>query len=326
MTTRSWARSAARSACIVGAALTVLVSAPQAFGATGPVSGMPADVPASSLDCHGSLADSPNTPVLFIHGTGSNTKSDWSWNWNRAFDQRGWSYCTVELPERATADIQISAEYVVSALRSMHAEAGRKTSIVGHSQGGMIGRWAFEFWPDTRALVDDYVGLASSNHGSTKIADVNCGTDVCNAASWQQRAGSNFLGALNDGGETYPEIDYTEVATVHDEIVTPYTSTYLTQGPNVTNVAVQDICPLDPTEHFAMSADNAAWVLGLDALQNPGPADPNRVDRSLCAQVLMPGIDLAALPENVSAALTVSFGSESTQLSAEPDVAGYARR
>ncbi len=34
--------------------------------------------------------------------------------------------------------------------------------MVTHSQGGMIGRWATRFWPDTRQMVDDIVGLAPS--------------------------------------------------------------------------------------------------------------------------------------------------------------------
>lgn len=81
------------------------------------------------------------------------------------------------------------------------AAAGhRKISMVGHSQGGMIGRWALRYWPDTRALVDDYVGLASSNHDTAEPNfSVQCPTLGCDAANWQQRTGSNFLTALNSG-------------------------------------------------------------------------------------------------------------------------------
>jgi hypothetical protein len=40
------------------------------------------------------------------------------------------------------ADIQVAAEYVVNALRTMHAQTGGKVEYVGYSQGGMVGRWA----------------------------------------------------------------------------------------------------------------------------------------------------------------------------------------
>jgi hypothetical protein len=30
---------------------------------------------------------------------------------------------------------------MVSAIRTMYSRAGRRVSIIGHSQGGMVGRW-----------------------------------------------------------------------------------------------------------------------------------------------------------------------------------------
>jgi hypothetical protein len=30
---------------------------------------------------------------------------------------------------------------MVSAIRTMYSPAGRRVSIIGHSQGGMVGRW-----------------------------------------------------------------------------------------------------------------------------------------------------------------------------------------
>src|SRR5437764_651435 len=94
-------------------------------------------------------------------------------NRTRAFDlcnALGRPYCTIELPNKAMTDIQVAGEYVVYALRTMsrfegHSKA-RKVQIIGYSQGGMVPRWALRFWPDTRKLVDDDVGLDASNHGT----------------------------------------------------------------------------------------------------------------------------------------------------------------
>jgi pimeloyl-ACP methyl ester carboxylesterase len=88
----------------------------------------------------------------------------------------------VTLRDHEMGDIQVAAEYIVNVLRSMHARSGGKVEYVGYSQGGMIGRWALKYWPDTRAMVDDYVGIDPSNHG-TLDANVACmrwvpGTDA----------------------------------------------------------------------------------------------------------------------------------------------------
>src|SRR3954471_8677246 len=116
-------------------------------------------------------------------------------------------------------DIQVSAEYVVFALRRMREQAGRRVSIIGFSQGGMIGRWALRWWPDTRADVEDLVGLAPSNHGTASARTV-CQSS-CPAAYWQQRDDSRFTAALNAGQETFAGIDYTVAFTHADEVVTP---------------------------------------------------------------------------------------------------------
>src|SRR5436190_998866 len=115
----------------------------------------------------------------------------------------GIAWCSVTFPSHATADIQLNGEYVVNAIRTMYARAGRRISIIGHSQGGMVPRWALRFWPDTRQMVDDLIGLAPSNHG-TMNARATCGPGGCNAASWQQRDDSKFIAALTHDGPADP--------------------------------------------------------------------------------------------------------------------------
>lgn len=193
----------------------------------------------------------------------------------------------------------------------------------------MIARWALKYWPDTRAKVDDLVGLASSNYG-TKLFDPLCPLGVCSAAFWQQRQGSRFLGALNRGADTWPGVSYTQIATVSDEVVVPYTSTYLAVpagSTQVVNTTVQKLCPLEVVDHFGMAYSNGAWLIALDALTHAGPANLSRIPRATCGRLLMPGVNRATFPTDMAQAL--SHTAQSTlgakQLSAEPPLRAYAR-
>ena len=279
----------------------------------------------AALHCTGDPRRGPR-PVLFLHGTTSTSEADWSWNWVRALDARGWAHCELDLPDSGNADIQVAAEHVTRAIRELHRRAGRRISLVGHSQGGMIGRWSLRWWPDTRRMVRDYVGLSSSNHG-TQVFAAQC-LPGCSAANWQQRSDSAFLRALNRGRDTVPGVEYTEISTAYDEVVVPSTSPYL-RGPasRVTNASVQDVCPGEVVDHFGMSYDNAAWLLGLDALTHRGPGRLDRVDRSTCGAPFMPGVDPVTFPLDVAAALAQTARSSATtpQLPAEPALAPYAR-
>src|SRR4029078_2339595 len=114
------------------------------------------------------------------------------------------------------------------------ATGARKVSLVGHSQGGMMPRWYLKFLGGA-AKVDDLVGLAPSNHGTTNPGAFVAGATVCQA--WdQQRAGSEFLQNLNAGDETPGRVSYTVVETRYDEVVTPFTSAFLAGGDNTANV------------------------------------------------------------------------------------------
>src|SRR4051794_15105023 len=224
----------------------------------GPALSVPADRLAASLACTGDLAGSPATPVLLVPGTGEDPDF-FAWNYDPALTKLGIPHCAVTLPAHGTGDIQVAGEYVVAAIRTMHERAaGRRISVLGHSQGGMVPRWALRFWPDTRPMVDDLVGLASSNHG-TAGAKTICNPQ-CTAATWQQRDDSAFIRALNDPQETFEGISYTNVYTRFDEIVTPNqdaatgSTSLRTGGGRIANVAVQDVCPADTADHLVLGS------------------------------------------------------------------------
>jgi pimeloyl-ACP methyl ester carboxylesterase len=219
-------------------------------------------------------------------------------------------------------DIQVRGYYLTYAIRRVHALAGRKIAVIGHSQGGMVMRLALRFWPGTRSMVDDVIGIAGSNHGSTQIAS-QCATG-CSAAFRQQAAGSMFEQALNSRQETFSGISYTEISSNTDEVVTPsgVNGVSSVHGPGeVTNVAVQQICPGDVShEHLLLAADPVTWALANDALTHPGPADPSRIDRSVCSATFPPGADPSTFYTDEAASLAALADAIATypQVPAEP--------
>src|SRR5919106_1642582 len=185
--------------------------------------GPPLSVPQAQLDaslrCSGALAG-PAEPVLLVPGTTVTPEKNFSWNWIPALNKIGRPWCTVQLPGSSMEDIQVAGEHVVHAIRTMSAGSGGRIDVLGHSQGGMVPRWALRFWPDTRPMVDDLVGIAPSNHG-TETAKPVCALGGCAPAFWQQRSNSAFIAALNSHQETFAGVDYTVIYTITDVIVFP---------------------------------------------------------------------------------------------------------
>ncbi len=287
-------------------------------------------VPVAKLDaallCSPGIVGAKVAPVLLTQGTGATAKDNWSWTYEPALDKLGIPWCAVDLPEQATADVQVAGEYVVHAIRTVSKRAGRRVSIIGHSQGGMVPRWALRFWPDTRAMVDDLVGFAPSNHGTTLARDC---TD-CSAASWQQSDLSNFMKALNSRQETFKGTSYTNVYTRTDETVQPNqnaetgSSSLRTGDGAITNVATQDICPNATYEHLAIGlVDPVAHALAIDALTHDGPADPKRIPLTVCAEVFQPGVNPATFPQDSSAALLSFQSYQPRTFPREPALACY---
>jgi hypothetical protein len=314
-------------AAVIALALPAAAGAQYApLGYPGPALTVARSLLAASLSCSAGVDHAVKTPVLLVHGTGANVKDNWSWTYEPALDKLGIPWCAVDMPQHANGDIQTNAEYVLYAIRTMHARAGRRISVIGHSQGGMVPRWVLRFWPDTRAMVDDYIGFAPTSHGTT-VQGASC---PCAAADWQQGARSDFIRALNSGLQTFPGISYTIIYTHTDETVQPNSgpadcSSCLRGGPGaITNVATQDICPADVDEHLMIGTiDPVAYALAIDALEHPGPAGPARISPSVCLQVLQPGIDPITFPTDAAAAALDSKTSASTPVAAEPPLRCY---
>jgi hypothetical protein len=300
----------------------------------GPRLSVPAAQLEAALSCNGSLRGLSRDPILLAPGTTMNPEVNFAWNYERAFDRLGWRWCAVTLPYDATGDIQVAGEYVVHALRTMSKQSGRDVDVIGWSQGGMVPRWALRFWPDTRKLVDDLIGLSPSNHG-TLVADVACQGD-CNPSFHQQASRSRFLQALNSGEETFAGIDYTVAYTSADEVVVPNagaapSSALRTGRGNIANIALQEVCPANVADHFAIgSYDAVGYAIAVDALRNDGPAVGSRIPRTDCAQPYQPGVDPGTFLRDYTAMVAYAGNSEgnAAQVPDEPPLAPYvfARR
>jgi triacylglycerol esterase/lipase EstA (alpha/beta hydrolase family) len=322
---------------VILAALVAIAASPAAAPAArfaavdtpGPALDVPAAQLAKSMQCSPGVDHATRAPVLLVPGTGATATQEFAWNYEPALTHLGVPWCGITFPDSGNDDMQVNGEYVVYAIRTMYARAGRRIAIYGHSQGGEVPRWALRFWPDTRAMVDDVVGAAGPNHGSV-VADAACGIrKPCQPSDWQAQTTSQFTAALNSYQETFPGISYTEIYSHADEEVQPNqndsgTSSLHGGGGRITNVAVQDICPNDSSEHLAVgSYDPVTWALLVDALDNDGPASPARVGLSPCTQQFMPGVDPATFPMNsLNAAIAVET-SPSQELNGEGPLACY---
>lgn len=213
-------------------------------------------------------------PVILVHGTFGDRKNLLE-DLSTALVADGYCVFSLDYGNRATGRIQRSAHQLKAfTKRVLRATDAAKVSMVGHSQGGMMPRYYIKFLGGA-AAVDDLVGLSPSNHGTTIVTDpTNPLTGGLCPACNQQAAGSAFLRHLNRGDETPGRVRYTQITTRYDEVVVPYTSAYLAQGPRTTNITLQDTCPTDLAEHLRIPQSRAAISWTLNALDRRGPADP----------------------------------------------------
>lgn len=230
-------------------------------------------------------ADKP--PVVLVHGTFENAYANWV---QLSSDLSASGYCVFALNYggvegagvKGVGDIPTSAAQLSTFIDTVLAETGAaEVDIVGHSQGGMMPRYYLKELGGTEK-VRKLVGLSSSNHGTSVngvlplVAALPGGeglTSIPCAACVQQREGSEFLADLNAGGDTLPGVEYTVISTVYDEVVTPYTNTFL-RGEGAKNITVQDVCASDLTDHLGISYDPIALRLVQNALDPSTAAEP----------------------------------------------------
>ncbi len=223
-------------------------------------------------------------PVLLVHGLGVTPEQNWGWNYAPALIRAGFEVCWITVPHGASGDIQISAEYAARAIQVMSRVTHEKVDVLGHSEGGLISRWALKWFPSS-VEVDDYIALDSPQHG-TLVADAVTAIGSSIESAWQMRTVSKFVAALNDADETPGRISYSSVYTATSELVQPI-GTQALEG--ASNVMTQDVCPPRPVTHITIENDGMVWLLVTRALTHAGEVDPGKLPADACQATTVPG-------------------------------------
>src|SRR6201989_1688981 len=229
-------------------------------------------------------------PVVLVHGTFADMSDSWQ-ALSPLLKNNGWCVFALNYGSYAgsgaigvygTGEIRSSAQELSAFVdKVLTATGAAEVDMVGHSQGGMMPRYYLKFLGGA-AKVHTLVGLSPSNHGTTLlglgvlanfIPGATQFTRILCPACEEQIVGSSFLAELNSGGDTVPGVDYTVIQTRFDQVVTPYTSAFLS-GSNVQNILLQNQCILDLGDHLSMPYDHIADADVLTALDPAHPRHP----------------------------------------------------
>jgi hypothetical protein len=285
---------------------------------------------AQALTCYGAVGPETAPPILFAPGTGSDGANVFLLG-GGAFTAMGRTLCVVSFPRRSTADLQVSVQYLVFAIRRLSHRADGRIAVAGISQGGLLIRTALTYWPRLRRHVTDAVTAAATHHGAPGTAETaaTCLTDGCPPALWQQRTRSAFLRALNRGHDETPgRTAYTTIRSATDEVVRPQT------GPRPTstlrgavNILIQDVCPGRTTTHIGTTVDSVTLAALADAVGHPGPAKVSRLPRDVCDHAYGTGLDEARTSAFLALAPRLfSLGGDLPVVRAEPPLRSWMKR
>ncbi|KPC78724.1 esterase/lipase family protein, partial [Streptomyces sp. NRRL S-4] len=274
-------------------AVTALVAAPTATANAATTQAAASSRGWNDYSCKPSAAHP--RPVVLVHGTFGNSIDNWlvlaPYLVNRG-------YCVFSLDYGQLPGVPVfnglgpidksAAQLDVFVDKVLGATGAPKADLVGHSQGGMMPNYYLKFLGGADE-VNALVGIAPDNHGTTLLGltrllpyfpGIEDLLTTNTPALADQIAGSAFITKLNAGGDTVPGVRYTVIATRYDEVVTPYRTQYLS-GPNVRNVLLQDLCPVDLSEHVAIGTiDRIAFHEVANAL------DPAHATPTTCASVI----------------------------------------
>jgi triacylglycerol lipase len=217
------------------------------------------------------LAAPTRGPVIVVEGTGSSEPLVPLLDYNRLAERLradGYQPFLFRLPGRGLGDIGVTSTALPPFVDRVLAQTGAtRVDLIGHSQGGLIGRYYVKFLGGT-GKVGSIIGLAAPHYG-TKLANLAMlfGLLDCLGYPFCQQAvtGSAFLRELNGDDDTFGDVRYTNFDTALDEIVVPHTNSFQRSG-GATNLTIQDQCPLRVVEHLTLVTDGTVYSGIQDAL------------------------------------------------------------
>jgi pimeloyl-ACP methyl ester carboxylesterase len=245
--------------------------------------------PAGSNDPTCRLTPDRPRPVVLVNFT---TGSGWEWGAGSPY-LRNNGFCVFSanygnitplpnFPIQAIGDIRRSAQELSDIVDRVLRDTGAdKVDLVGWSQGGGMTPHYYINFLGGATKVDRFVGIAPGNHGADGSGLFRMdGLGIVLQplmlllvpALGQQVAGTELANEVYAEGDTRPGPIYTTIVSKYDEIATPYTNQFL-EGPNVTNILLQDGCPLDHAEHLSTGFSERTWRFVVNALA-PAEATP----------------------------------------------------
>lgn len=222
-------------------------------------------------------------PVILLHGTVANQTDNWQ-TLSPLLKNQGFCVFTLTYGARSSSfplseigglvPMEQSAEEISGFIDDvLAATKAKKVDLVGHSQGGVLAA-SYVKQHGGAGKVSDVVTLGAPLRGTNtfNLDFLVVGLDLLGldfiaeafednlcASCTQFLASSQFVKDLNAGGTAaVSSVRYTNIVTIYDELVVPYTKGTITDSPgvnNVTNIVLQDHCWQDFAEHLKLAAD-----------------------------------------------------------------------
>jgi len=236
-------------------------------------------------------------PVVLVHGTFETMEQNWV-----EVSPRLKQECYRAPSTTATAGSVASAGRPTGSIfvdKVLDYTGAKNVSIVGHSQGGMMPRYWTKYLGG-KGKVEDLVGFAPSKYGTNlgkatsenpTAEDFNLpvennpdGNNPCYSCD-QQGVDSRFIRRLNAGDDTPGPGSFSQTATEDDEIIITFRDRFLRGTERTRDVILQNYYRKYYEEivvtHQNVCKDPVAQEFMLDALDNPGPVNPDRAPENV---------------------------------------------